>query len=365
MRKIGDAPKLRITPCSRSAPPLRSGAQPLVSLGKHSGFALIFSLVRKRAGKENKKARSAPELGQIARFARNFGYTGTLCEISAPREGYLGNMGHLGTSISSNDTFKDVYADFMQAHNAKVPLPEVAEQVRNSYSSSLDDPDEAHDVLFAIAKAEWDCGSLSASFLKEISNIIASGADIDRWKRLGASDRDLAKRRQVLDDFLEKLKSKNPRPKIPKPIKLRDSIFKTGDCLAIDLKGKFGGAIVLTHQTQSEWGLNLLLVVDFIKPQPPTVHDLETGFCLLERNLRQQYEPYVQYCYAKFFKKADFEFRPIGTVSVTKPYAAERGMHSYGHWNHITEHILLYNDKRPVGVKPVRVAKMIAKGLFG
>jgi hypothetical protein len=39
--------------------------------------------VRKRAGKENKGARSAPELGQIARFARNFGYSGTLYAILA------------------------------------------------------------------------------------------------------------------------------------------------------------------------------------------------------------------------------------------------------------------------------------------
>jgi hypothetical protein len=83
---VNNRASLRITPCSRSAPPLRSGAQPLVPLGKHSGFALIYSLVRKRAGKENKKARSAPELGQIARFARNFGYTDTLCEILPARK---------------------------------------------------------------------------------------------------------------------------------------------------------------------------------------------------------------------------------------------------------------------------------------
>jgi len=38
---------------------------------KHSGFALIFSLVRMRAGKEKKGARTAPELGHmLASLAR-------------------------------------------------------------------------------------------------------------------------------------------------------------------------------------------------------------------------------------------------------------------------------------------------------
>ena len=36
------------------------------------------------------KARSAPLLGQIARFARNFGYTNTLCDMSGRKEKSFG-----------------------------------------------------------------------------------------------------------------------------------------------------------------------------------------------------------------------------------------------------------------------------------
>ena len=55
LRQEFGAGALRLTPAGRCAPPLRSGARPLVPLGNHSGFALIFSLVRKRAGEEERR----------------------------------------------------------------------------------------------------------------------------------------------------------------------------------------------------------------------------------------------------------------------------------------------------------------------
>ena len=61
---------LRLTPAGRCAPPLRSGARPLVPLGKHSGFALIFSLVRKRAGEEKKRGAFRTGTRAHARCAR-------------------------------------------------------------------------------------------------------------------------------------------------------------------------------------------------------------------------------------------------------------------------------------------------------
>jgi hypothetical protein len=44
-------------------------------LSRNIPLRSIYSLVRTRAGKGKRSARAAPELGQIARFARNFGYT--------------------------------------------------------------------------------------------------------------------------------------------------------------------------------------------------------------------------------------------------------------------------------------------------
>ncbi|TGJ98361.1 hypothetical protein EHQ53_01145 [Leptospira langatensis] len=253
----------------------------------------------------------------------------------------------------------------MNAFNANVELQVLSNEIREKFSSSLDDPDEANDILFAIAKAEWDCGSLSKNTLTEISRIVESGADIARWRQLGASPKDLAKRNEALLVFLEKLKTANPRPKKPKKTRLRDSIFTAGDCLAIDLKGNFGGAIVLTGQKESEWGLNLILVLDFMMPKFPSIEDFKKGQCLMVKNFREQYEPYLQYCYAKFFKKAEYDFQKIGNIQVGESYDAENERYSYGHWNHIPESILKYNSNPPTDVKPRKVSEMISKDPFG
>jgi hypothetical protein len=63
--------------------------------------------------------------------------------------------------------------------------------------------------LFALAKAQWDCGDLENDILYKVETIIKSENEIDKWKNQDASEEFINDRKESLNDLLSLIKSEN------------------------------------------------------------------------------------------------------------------------------------------------------------
>jgi hypothetical protein len=192
-------------------------------------------------------------------------------------------MGTWGTGISSNDTYADVYADFFAFYNEGKEVDEVTQLVLAQNQELLQMPDAVNDLWFALAKAQWECKALELEVFAKVKNIVESGDDLKVWSELGASKSDLAKREKVLERFLQLLQSERPKAKKRKKKVIRTPIFKKGDCLTYKLAdNKYGGAVILEAEYETELGQNLVAVTRINQVKKPSVKEFEKAEVLIK-----------------------------------------------------------------------------------
>tara|TARA_R110000868_G_scaffold404675_1_gene683096 strand:+ start:138 stop:752 length:615 start_codon:yes stop_codon:yes gene_type:complete len=193
-------------------------------------------------------------------------------------------MGNWGTGISSNDTFEDIKDEFFELYNKELEPKEITNKLINSNQEIISNKEDANNFWFALALCQWECKSLEPELLKRVSKIIESGTDMDLWKELGAEKSELTKRKKVLVKFLEKLNSKKKNPKKRKKKVFRDSIFKKGDCLSVQLSnGSFGAAFVLESEEQTEYGFNLIAICKYNSEKLPSIDFFKTAYVLFSK----------------------------------------------------------------------------------
>lgn len=243
-------------------------------------------------------------------------------------------MGVWGVAISSSDTYLDVYDSFYEEFNANCPVDAIILGLEKSFEDVLSDPDEAPDFVFAVSKATWEIGAVLEKYLDKVSEIVRTKSEVERWIRLGGSERDAAKRHSNVVGLFEKIQVKNPRPKRPKKIRLVDSYFEKGECISFkDADGYYSGVIILSEEKQSEFGLNLVLVLDYSSEISPAIEDFKNGNCAMTTDLRGGFRPWTQYCYAKDIKRVTSEISRVGKIDVTIDYPYQSVGHSFGAWN--------------------------------
>lgn len=191
-------------------------------------------------------------------------------------------MGAWGTGISSNDTFADVRGEFFELYDQGQPPSSITANLISAYRETINDPDDANDFWFALALAQWECNELEPELFDRVSNIITSGDDIERWRRLDADEKTIAKRRVALERFLEKLSSKRARARARKKKVIRQPPFGKGDCLTFRLaNGNFGGAVVLEAERNTEYGYSLIATTRINQRKKPTKSDFEVAEVLV------------------------------------------------------------------------------------
>lgn len=235
-------------------------------------------------------------------------------------------MGTWGTSISANDTFEDIIHEFYGLYDEGMEVGEITTKLVDENKESVeDDSEDRNNFWFAIALGQWECKALDPIIYEKVKLIITSGDDLKLWQDLDALPSDIKKRKKVLDQFLEKLSAEKKSPRKRKKKVLRDSVFEKGDCLTFKLEsGKYGGALVLESEKQTEFGMNLIAVTDFNLQVRPSVDDFNKSNVLVrkEEEWRGKFKDteMIAWCYAQFYKKATTEFEVIGTIEVTKDY---------------------------------------------
>lgn len=253
-------------------------------------------------------------------------------------------MGNWGTGISSNDIFEDIKDEFFELYDEGHEPNHIGQKLIDANQEIVNDYEDANNFWFALALCQWECKSLEPKILERITQIIESGTDINLWEELGAEKSELTKRKKVLEKFLEKLNSEKKNPKRRKRKIFRDSIFKKGDCLSVQLSnGLFGAAFVLESEKQTEYGLNLIALCEYISDKTPTVEFFEKANVLIgkEQDSPDTYTDYplVSWYMAPHFKANEIDLKIIGSMKVKKSFNREKDFRRYIHWKYIPSQI--------------------------
>lgn len=253
-------------------------------------------------------------------------------------------MGTWGTGISSNDTYADIYEQFIDLYNEGLAVPEITKRLVAENQDIIDIPEDATNFWFAIAKGQWECKALDEEILLKVGHIIQTGEDLRVWEELGASPKDLKVREKVLTKFHAKLQTVKDKPRIKTKKKLYNSIFKKGDCLTYKMdNGNYGGAFVLTDQQDSEIGENYIAITIIDKADKPTITDFKKAYVYIKRTNETSIKgteiqhawvdlPEIAGFYAVLFKNIDFEIEVIGQLPIYNEYKIRRDLQVGYNW---------------------------------
>jgi hypothetical protein len=173
--------------------------------------------------------------------------------------------------------------------------------------------------------------ALSSNILKALNPILGKSAgagdsdlkdiDINIWKNLDASEKDLKTRRNVLIKFLDSLKVEKAKPKVRKAKKTNKNIFEKGDCLSLKLiNGNYGGAIVLESFINEEISTNLIAFTRINQKSKPTIEDVRNSELLIKNFGKWKNEYFVNWFFPIGFKKVKDLFEVIGKLKIQNDF---------------------------------------------
>lgn len=239
-------------------------------------------------------------------------------------------MGTWGTGISSNDTYADVYDEFFELYDEGPSVKEITERLIASNQENINEPDNSNDFWFALAKAQWECKELDPNIFDKVRTIVATGADLEVWRRQDADEKSIAKRKVVLDKFLAQLQTERPKAKSRKKKVIRQPVFEKGDCLTFKLvNGNYGGAVVLEAIRDTEYGYNLIATTKINQPHKPTEKDFESAEVLIMTYDDWNEKPCVQWYLPVRHKKSAHLIETGCNIKVDINYNPNKSLNVY------------------------------------
>lgn len=145
-------------------------------------------------------------------------------------------MGVWGTSVTGNDTAKDLYIEYSAAfykYDTEKALAIIDNYVRTSMFDETDE-EEWCNYVYSLADFMWKKGILTDSVRDKAVGMIDSGFGLELWAEAG--QKTLNSRKKNLAEFKEKILSPQPAKKKIKPNVHTERIFEDGDIVAIQLQ---------------------------------------------------------------------------------------------------------------------------------
>jgi len=234
-------------------------------------------------------------------------------------------MGTLGTAIRDSDAFADIYSEFFDLYNKGGQPETISKKIISDNWEILEIEEEKNSVWFALALAQWETKSLDPNVLSTIEEIVSSGADLKIWLDLGASEKNINKRKSALEKFLEKIKSDRPKAKPRKRVKSKTPIFAKGDCLVFKMaNGNYGGAVVLARDNNPETANNLIATTRLNQSNKPSLKDFENAEVLICNFGKWQDKVDVTwYMPDLFYKDYSDIYENVGRIKVDLEYDTE------------------------------------------
>ncbi len=145
-------------------------------------------------------------------------------------------MGTWNTSITGNDTAKDLYIEYTAAFykfDVEEALNRIDLYVRNEMFDESDE-EEWCNYIYSLADFMWKKGILNDSVKNKAIEMIDSEFGLDLWAEAGKKT--LNSRKQKIVEFKQKLLSPQPQKKKIKPNVHTERIFNDGDIIAVQLQ---------------------------------------------------------------------------------------------------------------------------------
>jgi len=239
-------------------------------------------------------------------------------------------MGAWKTAISSNDTYADIYGEFFDLYNSGLDVAEISEKLIADNQETINDLDDCNNFWFALAKAQWECKQLDKDIFDRVKKVIETGADLAVWRKLDADEKDIKKRKVVLDKFLTDLQTERPKAKSRKKKIIRQPVFEKGDCLTFKLEnGNYGGAVVLEAIKDSEYGHNLIATTRINQPTKPTNKDFENAEVLVMNYASWDNKPVVQWYLPIRHKQTSHLIEKIDKIDIQLDFEIKNSMNGF------------------------------------
>jgi hypothetical protein len=233
-------------------------------------------------------------------------------------------MGNWGTAIKSNDTYADIYGLFFDLYNDGLEVKDITQKLIAENQETITDPDDCNNFWFALAKAQWECKQLDNELLQRVKQIIETGADLEVWRQLDAEEKDVSKRKVVLDKFLAELLSERPKAKARKKKIIRQPVFAKGDCLSFKLaNGNYGGAVVLEAIYDTELGSNLIANTRLNQETEPSAKDFENAEVLVLSFANWKDKPDIIWFSYASYKRDTIELKVVSKINVELNYKTD------------------------------------------
>lgn len=247
-------------------------------------------------------------------------------------------MGTWGVRLTDDDFAMDIIDEYFERFNKGEKPTEIRRILEKTNASSINDPDEGHLFWMALAKAQWDIGSLDKDVLQKVLKIVESDVDTEVWLRVDGEKPE--KRRQSLQAFALKIQTPREKPRKIKRQILRSSPYEVGDVLTFKTSdGKFGVIVVGEAEKQTQFGFTGVVMLNLKQTSEPTLKQIITSHVLLSINpLTKNSE--IQTCryYAEHRKIAYEPFKVLGRLKVKKLKPPFDEYSSYGFWKSLILH---------------------------
>ncbi|WP_109438675.1 hypothetical protein [Aquimarina sp. AU119] len=183
-------------------------------------------------------------------------------------------MGTWGTAIFSDDLASDIKSEFRNKIGLGKTSQEATNEILDDYVEEINDQDDSSVFWLSLASTQWNLGRLLDSVKVKALEIIESGQDLKRWKE---DDKELKKRKLVLEKLKIQLLSEQPKPKkIAKPF-IRETTFEKGDLISYQLKNDKFIILKVIQIRQDQCGdrYPLIETLDFYENTIPELIELD------------------------------------------------------------------------------------------
>lgn len=198
-------------------------------------------------------------------------------------------MGCWGMGITQTDEYCEIYERFMEEYDEGKPIVDIKQDILEEYLEEFDENNGVlHDVYFALGKAEWMCGGISKDVFEKITHIINTGANIEFYRELEATESDLKVRQKNLEKFLSTIstprakvkKRKIPTEKYVRVEKPKLPQFKRGDVFAYKVNERYRLICFITRGKFYTTYASYCYAWADLYEKIPTINELENKFII-------------------------------------------------------------------------------------
>lgn len=163
-------------------------------------------------------------------------------------------MGAWGTGLYDDDTTCEVRDNYVQHLQYGLSSEAASQQVLARFAHSLQHPETACLVYFALADTAWRYGRLHDALKDRALSLLSAGGDVVVWERDAPCE--AASRRRALEALVRRLNAPQPMAKAvqvspPKPKKMRTSA-PMGSVFSLPVPGKGAALLVLVGFAELE-----------------------------------------------------------------------------------------------------------------